>query len=250
MTKTRDELLEIFVRRPHRYRLLEKGATALGLKSREEDMPPMLEVGCAYGDASSYIAGTYGVRMTGIDFCENIINRARQLHAALIEKGLVDFCCGRAEEIPFRGESFGGLLLEAAFSPIESKLEAVNEFYRVLEPKSRVLLNDFALKEKDVGGSLSVSGIPCFKGVASMQEYIDLFKKAGFHLVEAREEYGEFIALAMWVAKSLRISISDVGPYLSQFHSPDFLTETCGGYDTKKPEGFKITYCQMIFEKR
>jgi hypothetical protein len=44
-----------------------------------------------------------------------------------------------------------------------------------------------------------------------MEEYGGLFAEAGFRLVEAREEYGELITLAAWVAKSLHVGMKDVG---------------------------------------
>lgn len=250
MTVSGDELLEIFVRRPHRYRLLEKGAAALGLKERVPDSRPMLEVGCAYGDASAHLAESYGVRMVGIDQSEACIERARRMYAPQIGQGLLDFCCGQAEELPFGDESFRGLLLEAAFSPVRVKQKAAGEFYRVLAPGGRVLLNDFALKEKGAGGVPADSGIPCFQGLRSMEEYGALFAEAGFRPVEAREEYGELIALAAWVAGSLHVGIKDMGGYLARLRAgTDAGTGGCDAADMDRQGNFSITYCQMIFEK-
>ena len=68
-----------------------------------------------------------------------------------------------------RTGSFRGLLLEAAFSPIRGKRKAAGEFYRVLSPGGRVMLNDFALKRQGAGIGWAASGIPCFRGVGTME---------------------------------------------------------------------------------
>jgi ubiquinone/menaquinone biosynthesis C-methylase UbiE len=250
MTAQKDELLEIFVRRPHRYRLLDQGADALGIRDPAPDPRPFLELGCAYGDASAYLADAHGVRMVGVDRNEACIEQARRLHAEEIGQGRLDFFCGRAEELPFPDESFRGLLLEAAFSPIRTKRKAAAEFGRVLASGARVLLNDFALKEDGGGGVLAGSGIPCFQGVRTMEEYGGLFAEAGFRLVEAREEYGELITLAAWVAKSLHVGMKDVGYYLARLRAGgDDGPGICDAGNADRPGKFRITYCQMIFEK-
>jgi hypothetical protein len=59
--------------------------------------------------------------MVGIDQSEACIERARRMYAPQIGQGLLDFCCGQAEELPFGDESFRGLLLEAAFFPRSRK---------------------------------------------------------------------------------------------------------------------------------
>ncbi len=249
----KDELLEIFVKRPHRFRLLEKGLKLAGIDKGNPVRARLMEAGCAYGDASAHVARTCARLVTGIDRCADYIGNAERIHRDLIDEGILEFQIQDIESLSFENNFFSGIFLEAAFSPLRNKESAVSELYRILKPGSRVLLNDFAVKRHNQGGiAVNASCIPCFKGVGSMEDYRGLFEEQGFREIHSAEEYGEFIALALWVGKSFNIRLDEVGAYLSKYqnagaHAPVNCSEA-GNADNIS--GAQLTYCQMIFEKR
>lgn len=222
-----ESLLEIFVNRPRRYRLLDKGWNDWMASSDAISTEPILEIGCAYGDASAYLADTYGLVAFGLDQNPIGIEEAGRRHRELVFAKKLHFIHGDAAALPFPAEHFAGVIMEASFSPLTDKTSSVNEIFRVIQHGGRVLLNDFAVREPVAKSKNRRSNIPCLKGVDSMEGYRKRFEAAGFTAAHMKEEHGELIHMALWLSKCLGISLSDVN------------TES----------GQKLTYCQMIFEK-
>lgn len=252
MSETK-ELLEIFVDRPHQFRLLEKGLRLLEPNMQSFNNKYFMEAGCAYGDASAYLSRTYDCHVVGVDNCGDSISSAKRIHSSLINQGLLEFCTEDVEALTFKDGRFNGIFMEAAFSPLKNKANAAFEFYRVLKPGGKVLLNDFALRKHEHRDmTLNTSDIPCFRGVGSMEDYRDIFEAQGFREIYAAEEYGEFIALTLWVSKAFHVKLNEVGHYLSTFHKSGGGQQElgCKGGDEDHITKANLTYCQMILEKR
>lgn len=241
-------LLEIFTDRPQRYRLLSKGWREWMDSIQTVRIGPILEVGCARGDSSAYLADGFGPVVFGLDINESGIEEAKQRHREMIVANKLHFIHGDAGALPFPDEHFTGVIMEASFSPLTDKMACLNELFRVLKPGGRVLLNDFAAKESIKDGETRRSKIPCFKGAESMEEYCKRFESAGFRAIHVKEEYGELIHLGLWLAKNLEVPGCDIENVLTASLSAG------NGMDAANPENstekeIKLTYCQMVFEK-
>jgi SAM-dependent methyltransferase len=243
-----DLLLQVFSKRPSRYALLDQGLQYIGFGGNQK----VLEIGCAYGDAVFHIANRYPCDITGVDQAEELINYAMSRHEPLLPGSHVEFRRDDAQDLRLCADSYDLIVSEAAFSPLRHKETAVENYRRVLRLNGRVLLNDFAVRYKGCGNyQKDLAFIPCFSGVESMEEYVKIFENSNFKSILVREEYGEFIALALFLGKKFGVAAKDLGSYLVAKTN-----ETCGNRCdelVKAREDFfrnaKLTYCQMIFEK-
>ena len=224
-----EPMLNVFSRRPGRFALLDKGCARAGWT---EGGLRLLEVGCAYGDASAYLA-CRGFSMTGLDLEAALVKAAEEKYCGL--KGC-RFFCGDATALPVLEESFDGIFSEAAFSVLRDKPAAALEYGRVLTRGGRVLINDFARQKG--GAAQKEYGIPCIDGALTMEGYERIFSDAGFRLLAASEEFFAFAGIFALLCREYGVKPGQAG---------DFLTENfgCGRTDGLPA----MTYCQMIFEK-
>ncbi len=112
---------------------------------------PLLDAGCGTGDASLYFAER-GLQVTGLDFLEEPIRRAR---AKAAERGLtVDFRVADALALGLMAERFASAIdcgLFHVFSD-EDRRRYVNGLAHVLEPGGRLFLLCFSDEEPGTEG--------------------------------------------------------------------------------------------------
>ena len=96
----------------------------------------VLDVGCGSGVTVAHLAGTRGLRATGLDASAAQIGRAR---AAWPDLDLVE---GRAEELPFEAGSFDAVLAECVLSTLAEPGLALREMSRVLSVRGCAILTD------------------------------------------------------------------------------------------------------------
>lgn len=242
-------LIDAFTTRPNRFHLLRKGIVRTGWS---RGGLKLLETGCSIGDAAAMMASE-GFLITGVDLSEEFIRRAGEKHG---DKNGLDFICADAADLPFPAGSFDGLYCEAAFSPIRRKKEVLREYYRILRDDAKVLVNDFVIR-KEASDSIrsEVIHIPCFAGVQTRECYEELFKSAGFELLEYHDEFGELIGLTAWLCRFYCVTPDEIGGYLSSFfHSGASDGATCGSDAGDHQGAFfrktELSCCQMIFQKK
>lgn len=225
------ELREAFVSRKNRFRLLERGLELAGFAPGSR----LLESGCATGEGTAHLAGLGYASLTAVDIDASAIEKA-----SLRAPGCTFFCAD-ARELPFSDGAFDGIISEAAFSVIDGKERAAAQYARVLASGGRLLLNDFAVAGGD--GAAGAPGVPCLDGVQSMERYRSLFEAAGFSCVYEKEEYGEYVGIAMSLGRAYGVPPAEAGRYVVSAFGRD-------GYVADFFAHTKLTYCQMIFEKK
>ncbi|MCJ7836336.1 class I SAM-dependent methyltransferase [Cuneatibacter sp. NSJ-177] len=244
--EARKSLLEVFRDRPARFRLLQKGLDQIPM----EEIHRIVELGCAYGDASAYLAERYPCQVTGLDLSEELLAQARRTHGAKTGKGELRFCQGDSQNLPAALAPADLLVSEAAFSLLPDKEAAVKSAYRVCKEGGRVILNDFAIRLKAQPDERKrVDFIPCFAGVGQAEEYQELFEQNGFRTVCLKEVYGELISISVWLSKSYGIPVTEIGSCLVEFFSPEGACP-CKNRNGDFFKNAKLTYVQMIFQKR
>lgn len=220
-------LRDAFVKREKRFVLLDRGLALAGF----EKSWPLLEPGCAGGEAAEHLAQEGYEQITGIDIDPKVLPPA----------GKARFVCANACALPFDRECFGGIYSEAAFSVIPDKEAAVKEYARVLKNGGRVLLNDFTIRQRT--DAPRVKNIPMLEGVQTMDTYRELFEAQGLPCVYAREEFPEFLRIALSLSRTYHVSPAKIGKYLAvSFGQDAFVTDFFSQA--------RMSYCQMIFEKR
>ncbi len=223
------KLRDAFTARSGRFKLLERGVELAGF---DKGMS-LLEPGCAAGEAAAHLAGLGWGRITAFDIDGAAVERARALAPG------VGFVRADACALPFAGGVFDGAYSEAAFSVLPDKAGAAREYARVMRSGARFLLNDFALA---LGEPERGAGIPCLDGVGSMERYERVFSAAGFRTVYRREELGEYIGIAMSLARAFGVKPAEVGRHILAEFGRD-------GYVADFFSHARLTYCQMIFER-
>ncbi len=103
-----------------------------------------LDVGCGYGNLIRDLASEYGIIPVGLDLCEPTTG---------VVSGF-EFHTGKAEEMPFQENTFGGGVSFLTFFYIPDKLRALSEFHRVLKPGARAIIDFDNLVPNESGSQL------------------------------------------------------------------------------------------------
>jgi cyclopropane fatty-acyl-phospholipid synthase-like methyltransferase len=117
---------------------------------------PVLDAGCGTGDSALFFAAR-GHRVTGIDFLEEPIRRAR---AKAAERGLtVQFLVKDALTLGDVGERFASVIDSGLFHVFsdDNRRRYVKELAKVVEPGGRVFLMCFSDEEPGTEGPRRVS---------------------------------------------------------------------------------------------
>lgn len=242
-------LFEIYSNRPNRFNLINKGLKIINSFSGKN--VKSLEIGCGLGDASAYLAKEYNFNVIALDYSEETIAKAKKRHQKLVDINRLDFFVCDFNKMCFNDNEFDFVFCEAAFSPSENKEETAKECYRVLKNGGYLLINDFCINYIDeYNDRKQVDYIPCFAGVSTIDKYTSIFHKAGFELISAKEECGEFIGIVMWVSKSLGVNINEIGPYLSGYYNFNAQSEcTMDCYNNNFFKKSKLSFCQLLLKK-
>ena len=142
----------------------------------------ILDIACGKGATTMFLARKYECQVTGIDLSAQMISRAEGKVAAEGLSGMISFCSGDAENLPFPDESFDVVVSECAFSLMPDKEKAAGEIHRVLRRSGRLAMTDIVLRGA-VDNTLrdQVGMVCCMSGAVSADEYTSLFTRAGFH---------------------------------------------------------------------
>ena len=116
----------------------------------------MLDVGCGSGQ-SAIPAAKNGIKVTGVDIAENLIEHARE--RARKEHLTARFDVGDAEALPCDNENFDVVIsmIGAMFAPRPEKV--VNEFARVLKPGGQLYMANWTQTSMPAQMFKCVSGI-------------------------------------------------------------------------------------------
>lgn len=149
----------------------------------------ILDIACGRGVACLLLAEKYGCRVAGIDMSKNKIAAARESAKTRGVSRQTGFAVSDAEVLPFQDGVFDILISECSFSILPDKEKAVRGIRRVLRPGGRFLMTDVVRKAdasgEKVDGLSSCSTfplVPCIAGARPVEEYLRLFKQAGFQI--------------------------------------------------------------------
>ncbi|MET9513839.1 methyltransferase domain-containing protein [Streptomyces sp. NPDC002994] len=157
--------------------------------ARKLALPPgakVLDAGCGVGDAARTVARLTGAEVVGIDYIESDIAIARRRTTRTPGQiGATRFLVGDFHDLPFDDDSFEGLYAMESFCHSAHPEKALSEFFRVLRPGGRLLINDYSFIESAVeplvfalGRAVSeVLGTPSIFPRGDLEEYLT---NAGF----------------------------------------------------------------------
>jgi len=146
----------------------------------------VLDIGCGGGAGCFLFCKAYGCNVVGIDLSERKIASAREQAKDEGLGGKAGFLVSDAEALPFPDAFFDIVVSECAFSILPDKMQAAGEICRVLRPKGRMVFTDIVFKggvnteterHRPENGKMPL--IPCLSGARSLEEYANMFEKAG-----------------------------------------------------------------------
>lgn len=148
----------------------------------------VLEVACNMGTTAIELATKFGCHIEGVDLDEIALEKAKK---NIAEKGLQDKIHvqrANAMKLPFEDNSFDIVINEAMLTmlPLEAKMKAVREYYRVLKPNGFLLTHDVMLTTEETGEvieqlreAINITVTPLSKA-----NWKSVFLEAGFRNVE------------------------------------------------------------------
>lgn len=111
----------------------------------------VLEVACNMCTTAIGLAKEYGCRIEGVDLDENALEKAKANIAANNLQDKIHVQRANAMKLPFEDNTFDIVINEAMLTmlPVEAKMKAVAEYFRVLKPNGFLLTHDVMLVGDD-----------------------------------------------------------------------------------------------------
>ncbi|MDX6442980.1 MAG: demethylmenaquinone methyltransferase / 2-methoxy-6-polyprenyl,4-benzoquinol methylase [Blastocatellia bacterium] len=113
----------------------------------------VLDVACGTGDLSIALFENIGVRVTGVDFCRPMLERAAR------KEPRIAFVEGDALQLPFDDAVFDAVTIAFGLRNLSSVEQGLSELRRVLQPKGRAAILEFS--KPVVPGFRSLGAVYC-----------------------------------------------------------------------------------------
>ena len=158
----------------------------------------VLEVGSGSGGPAVYLAAARGCRVTGVDINEHGIRNAQRLAAARDLASRVTFrAVDASQPLPFPDASFDAVVSNDVMCHIASRLQTLEDWYRLLRPGGRILFTDALV----ITGPLSHDDIATRSSIGFYLfvppgENERLIREAGFELLQTEDLTGAAAVIA------------------------------------------------------
>jgi len=144
----------------------------------------VLDIGSGSGETVLTIAEKVGPtgRAVGVDFSpEGVALAKKRAQERKLEKVAQFRLANAAQKLPFPDNSFDAVVSECVVCLIQDKQKVLNEKVRVLKPGGRVIMHDvitWAPMPKAVTEDSQLY-CSCIGGAVSLNDYVNMMKKAG-----------------------------------------------------------------------
>ncbi len=172
-------------------RMEDRLAEALSLPAGSD----VLDAGSGMGDVASRLAGSHGLKVTGIDLLDFNIEEARK---RAVERGLeksLTFALMDYSNLRFEDQSFDGVYtMETLVHAVDAD-KVLREFMRVLRPGGRLALFEYSRKPDEEISSRSQAAFARVNDLAAMPSFQRfnfgvlerLLENAGFENVDVED---------------------------------------------------------------
>jgi arsenite methyltransferase len=128
-------------------------------------------------------------KVTGLDFTEEMIQKARQNLAKTGFKN-IEFIQGDIEEMPLPDSTFDVVISNCVLNLVPDKQKAFSEIFRVLKPGGHFCISDVVTSGELPEGLKEAAEMyaGCVSGATEKQEYLKIIEKQGFSQVEIQKE--------------------------------------------------------------
>lgn len=134
------------------------------------------------------IAGEKG-RVIGIDFTEQMINRARE-NADKLKYNNVEFRLGDIDHMPVTAETADVIVSNCVLNLVPDKQAVFSEMFRVLKPQGHFSISDIVLEGSipDKWKEVAELYAGCVSGAVEKTEYLGMIEKAGFKNITIQKD--------------------------------------------------------------
>lgn len=149
----------------------------------------VLDAGCGVGGSSIWLALNVGCKATGINVTPRQVERAKQNARSSNVSGLTDFLVADYADIPFGTESFSVFWGLESIVHAEDKQAVIDEAYRVLKPRGRLVIAEYLIPERDLSSREKALLATWLKGwempgLESPKSYKQMLERAGFQNIQ------------------------------------------------------------------
>lgn len=151
----------------------------------------VLDLGSGAGNdcfVARAIVGESG-RVTGIDFTEAMIDKARATNAKQGFTNVV-FVQGDIENMPFEDNQFDVIVSNCVLNLVPDKQKAFSEMYRVLKPGGHFCVSDVVIQgqlpEPLKNDAVMYAG--CISGAIQLSDYLDIISQQSFREITIHKQ--------------------------------------------------------------
>ncbi|QPA32693.1 class I SAM-dependent methyltransferase [Thermaerobacillus caldiproteolyticus] len=195
----------------------------------------ILDVGCGTGQTAAYIAEQYRANVTAIDIHPTMLQKAKKRFASLSHP--VHLYNTSIESLPFSSEQFDVILCESVLSFV-SLSKALQEIYRVLKPKGKLLSIEVAHSQLTETEKKDITSFYGFRHLLTEQQWEAYLHKNGFHKVQTA--YHPVMQQRVLAATPFTITADVSEEMLTILHTHEHMT---------KQYGRRLGYCIFSCEK-
>ncbi len=190
----------------------------------------VLDAGCGTGATVAYLKNHRGLNAFGLDLSRKLLRegRSRSTRLALVR--------ARAEQVPFSGGIFSGVLCECLLSLLAYPAEALKEFHRVLTAGGLLILSDLYTRSGEAdrrGEKLPVRC--CLNGALDRSAVEELLIQCGFRVLVWEDH-------TAWLKHFAAELVLAYGSIASFWHAAGMQRQDCtfNGYDNRARPGYYL----------
>lgn len=167
------------------------------LKEIEGEQLSIIDVCTGTGDVAQCLKKEFGDRakITGVDFVPEMIEIARDKYP-----GEITFQVGDAQSLEFEDDSFDALTISFGIRNVDSPIEALKEFRRILKPSGKLVVLEFGQSQTPILGPLfnlySKHIIPIIGGLLTGDKSAYVYLPETSSAFPCREEFTELMSQA------------------------------------------------------
>ncbi|MGH3159783.1 MAG: class I SAM-dependent methyltransferase [Streptosporangiaceae bacterium] len=145
----------------------------------------VLDVAAGRGSTALFLAGTYDVRVDGVDYAAANVAAAQQAAKAAGLTGKARFTTGDAEKLPCPDGTYTAAVCECALCTFPDKPKAAAEFARILRPGGRLGIADVTADQDRLPAELTGLGarIACIADARPLDDYAAILTAAGLRIL-------------------------------------------------------------------
>lgn len=183
------------------------------LNIKDMNRPKILEVGCATGYITRYIAEKFDCEITGIDLSEVLLEIARDKS----EEQKLDntkFEYASVEDLPFPDDTFDIVYGEAITALVSDPLKVLLEYKRVLKPGGRVATVDLFMKESlsseflEETNEVMSNVIGTEVKIRDFKTWEQIFNDSGFNSIELHDYYDDLFKRDYSTGETVKLTLN------------------------------------------